>query len=50
MAPQDLHSFEVATDTIGPVVSHTSLADQTEVTWPAVIRTEVADNIGVADV
>lgn len=49
-APGNFHSFAVGADTEAPVITHTPLANQPLLTWPARVRALVTDNLGVADV
>ncbi|MCX8057322.1 MAG: carboxypeptidase regulatory-like domain-containing protein [Ignavibacteria bacterium] len=44
------NSFRIIPDTEFPVINHTALRDQPFIRWPAVIRTNVTDNIGVDSV
>lgn len=49
-APADVFSFNVGTDFVAPVMTHTALRDQPLLTWPAEVRATVTDNLGVASV
>lgn len=49
-APGTVFSFNVGTDFIAPMLTHTPLGDQPLLTWPAQVRATVTDNLGVASV
>lgn len=49
-APTNVHSFNVGTDAVLPVIAHTPLGDQPLLVWPAEVRAAVTDNLGVASV
>jgi Zn-dependent metalloprotease len=46
-APASYHTFYVGADTEPPVVDHTPLRDQAIIRWPATVRAEITDNIGI---
>jgi hypothetical protein len=49
-APDNLYSFEAATDLVAPVIVHTAIGDVVQQRWPVNITAEVTDNIGVESV
>lgn len=44
------HSFRFIADPSFPVINHTAMRDQARVRWPAKVRANVTDNLGVASV
>ncbi|RMF60153.1 MAG: hypothetical protein D6748_04730 [Calditrichaeota bacterium] len=48
-APTNYHSFFAGPDTLPPVITHTPLGDQAYQRWPATVRAQITDNLGVAD-
>ncbi len=50
-APSAYHQFHVGADTIPPVIVHTPIRSQfPQSRWPAVVRAQVTDNLGVQQV
>jgi hypothetical protein len=49
-APANYFSFDVATDLIAPSVAHTVIPDQLRENWPAMVMSQVTDNIGIDSV
>jgi hypothetical protein len=49
-APANLHAFYVGADVEAPVVTHSPLTDIPLIVWPASVRAEVTDNLGVSSV
>jgi Zn-dependent metalloprotease len=49
-APTDFHSFYVGPDEDAPVVTHTPLTNKPLIVWPATVRAQVTDNLGVSSV
>jgi len=45
--PTGFHSFVIILDTSFPVITHTPLRDQPKLRWPAQVRANIIDNIGV---
>ena len=46
-APTAYHSFHVGPDDVAPVITHTALANQALIGWPAKVSATVTDNFGV---
>ncbi|MBN2541859.1 T9SS type A sorting domain-containing protein [bacterium] len=44
------HIFNVGLDTENPTIVHSPLPDQSLISWPAMVRCEVRDNLGIAEV
>jgi hypothetical protein len=49
-APAIYHSFYTGPDITKPVITHTPLKDQAFIRWPAEIKAQVEDNIGLTSV
>jgi hypothetical protein len=49
-APANLHAFYVGADVEAPVVTHSPLTDKPLIVWPATVRAQVTDNLGVSSV
>jgi hypothetical protein len=47
-APGNYHTFTTGPDTLPPVIVHTPLKDQAYISWPASVRAEISDNLGIA--
>ncbi len=49
-APEVHHSFNVDEDLLPPAIDHVPLGDQAMPLWPATVKAEVIDNLGLASV
>jgi hypothetical protein len=49
-APSNYHSFYTGPDIIKPVILHTPINNQAYIRWPAQIRAQVDDNIGLSEI
>ncbi|MBN1754910.1 T9SS type A sorting domain-containing protein, partial [bacterium] len=49
-APAGQHVFRVGYDSEAPLIRHSPLPDQSRISWPAMVRCEVTDNLGLSEV